>query len=281
MTGASGYIGKNLTKSLKDQKTWDLKLLSGSGKNGFIKCDLTKDDLSEVVSGVDCVLHLAQSEKYRDFPECADEILSVNVLGLQRLAEASRKAGVKRFINFSSGNVYAPKDSDFIENDLLAPTDFYGQSKLMGEQVLDFYRPYFELFHIRLFCPYGPGQTDKLVPNMIQSILDGKELYFANHKGLVFNPIHINDVVELTMKILESDTLEPGAFNLGGPNNLSLFEVCESISKKLDRDLKYKNVEQTPKYFTCSNQKLKAQLNWAPKRVFVEEVSSLLEGGAS
>lgn len=60
-----------------------------------------------------------------------------NHLGARHLAQASREAGVRRFVFTSTGLVYGPNDGGIAhEEDACMPVDAYPQSKLPDERTL-------------------------------------------------------------------------------------------------------------------------------------------------
>ena len=61
-------------------------------------------------------MHLAQSPRYRDFPEGALDVFEVNVGSTQRLLDWACRQGVKRFIYASSGGVYGHGEAPFEED---------------------------------------------------------------------------------------------------------------------------------------------------------------------
>jgi uronate dehydrogenase len=85
------------------------------------------------MQGVDCVIHLAGIP--RETGGTPEQILNVNVVGTQRVFEAARQAGVKRFIFASSNHVIGfyragrPIGPDVLPR----PSGHYGASKVFGE----------------------------------------------------------------------------------------------------------------------------------------------------
>ena len=99
ITGSSGYIGKLLIKNLlsKSNKIKIYALVRENVINNldnviYIKCDLSNISFSKILPlNIDVVIHLAQSNNYRLFPEKADDIFNINISSTQKLLEWSRK----------------------------------------------------------------------------------------------------------------------------------------------------------------------------------------------
>ena len=96
--------------------------------------DLSQPGFSpELPAKVDCVLHLAQSKAYRDFPAGAPDMLAVNVGGaLQLLQWGHGRRGQAASSWPPPGNVYQPADRLHLESEPVMPASMYAASKGLG-----------------------------------------------------------------------------------------------------------------------------------------------------
>ena len=108
ITGSTGLIGYEVIKQLLDK--WTVYAVSRRSNEYLsthteqIICDLSQDINTSLFSEhVDAVIHLAQSEHFRNFPEKSEDIFTVNTLTTLKLLEYARKAGARNFILASSG----------------------------------------------------------------------------------------------------------------------------------------------------------------------------------
>jgi UDP-glucose 4-epimerase len=113
--GSGGYLGSALTQAAKDRQ-YQLQLIS-SRVNGIDPKTGLLPSSFEIEAGIDVVYYLAQSPHYRQVPEYAAHLLSVNCVAAIQVASAAARSGVKRFIYASTGNVYAPTFSPVAETD--------------------------------------------------------------------------------------------------------------------------------------------------------------------
>ena len=113
ITGSTGFIGKNLLRQLSDEgdaKVYAIcrkELIGFKADNvKFIETDLSqKNWLQNVPGEIDVVVYLAQSYRYREFPDGAEDMLRINEQCVFEMLEWSRKNGVQKFIFASTGNV--------------------------------------------------------------------------------------------------------------------------------------------------------------------------------
>ena len=228
MTGATGFIGRALLQSPPPDHEITLlirdpdRLPPGAGVN-VVRTDLTQlPDPAALPESVDAVIHLAQASAA--FPGGADALFQVNAAATQRLADYARRAGAKRFIFTSSGNVYAPGRGPLFEDTPLEPADFYGVTKLVSEKVLGCYREFFDVIILRLFAPYGPGQQGRMIPGIIERVRAGRTVTLTNGGEPRINPVYIDDLVEIfatALKLKGSHTV-----NVAGPEVVSVRDVA-------------------------------------------------------
>ena len=78
VTGADGFIAQHLIKDLIDENNvYGLSRDDQSEGKGFevIRADLTAQSFEETLpTHIECVIHLAQSSSYRNFPDAAEDI---------------------------------------------------------------------------------------------------------------------------------------------------------------------------------------------------------------
>src|SRR5262249_22562463 len=102
VTGATGLIGSALVERLaRSSEVFALGRTSGLELEGvdWIRGDLSEPlDPATLPAKVDAVAHLAQSERYRDFPEGALDLFAVNVQSTAALLEYARGAGASAFV---------------------------------------------------------------------------------------------------------------------------------------------------------------------------------------
>lgn len=285
ITGASGLIGSQLITELCGD--WEVHALSrhpramdeDGGVIGY-GIDLADAwDASVLPDRMDAVIYLAQSERFREFPEAAEEVFQVNTVSVLRLLEYARRAGARTFIFASSGGVYGTGERDFSEDlDISVSGDlgFYLSTKVCSEIVAANYTPFMSVVVLRFFFVYGPGQRrSMLIPRLIESVRQGTPIRLQGREGIRLNPTHVDDAVRATCRALEltgSHTI-----NVGGPEVLTLRQIGDIIGRLAECEPVYEvDEEAVPRHLTGGIEKM-SRLLCPPRVRFADGVSELIE----
>ena len=165
VTGATGFIGRALVRSLQEASQEVIALGSRDG-------DVRRPDTFARYSGsgVASVIHLAGRSFVPDSWAEPASFLDVNVMGTTNALEFCRleKAGLV----FLSAYVYGiPDRLPIPEAAPVRPNNPYAQSKYLAELVCRFYSEQFKVpvTVLRPFNVYGPGQdTTFLIPSILR-----------------------------------------------------------------------------------------------------------------
>lgn len=148
VTGADGFVGRAVCLALADENH---AVIAGSRQGGAVAgatelrpmgelADATPTDYDRWVGDVDAIVHLAARAHVMD-DRAADPLAAfrrINVDATRLLADAARRAGIRRLLFLSSAKVNgeATMDTPFTEEDPPGPDDSYGQSKWEAERIL-------------------------------------------------------------------------------------------------------------------------------------------------
>ena len=246
VTGANGLLGRYLVELLsnyhkvfaivKDKEKLNFEL---NDNISAIEIDLSLIDTKLFPKNIDVVYYLAQSNRFREFPDGVDDMLSINVVAPNILAKWAVKTGVKKFIYASSGGVYTNPNKpvkEFFDINANEKLGFYLNSKLSAEMLLKNYASMFETFAIiRPFFMYGVGQNETmLIPRLISSVQNEKQITLNGENGIKINPIYVTDASQAVANIL--DLSGEYIINIAGDEVVSLRELCIKISQTVDKE---------------------------------------------
>ena len=155
ITGAAGFIGSNLVDSFLGHGLQVIGIDNFStGRIDFLEQALLNPNfklvardlflgpsISDVIIGADAIVHLAANADVRFGADNPSRDLEQNTIVTQKVLEAARVAGVKKFLFSSTGSVYGeaqlvptPEDAPFP-----IQTSLYGASKLACEGLIAAY----------------------------------------------------------------------------------------------------------------------------------------------
>lgn len=295
VTGGAGAIGSNLIlamselvgnggmviildnlSSIKEKKPWNIVPLNNIM---FVEGDVRSDiDLKRVFKeDITHVFHLAAffaNQNSVDYPEISAE---VDVIGLIKLLEYSRLAGVEKFIYASSGcAIYGsypklPLKEDFISMHLTTP---YQINKMTGEMYCNFYAHHYDMqtINCRFFNSYGPGEVPgqyrNVIPNFIYWAMKGQSLPITGTGEETRDFAYVLDLVQGLIKSGFYQEAVGKNFNLASGREISILEVAklvnETTGNKADLIYKPKRKWDTKPRQLASIEKAQKLINYRP-----------------
>ncbi len=219
VTGANGFIGRNLTKRLLQDGDEVVSIFDSCGD-------------------IDAIVHLAAIAGIRPELQQAQEHYKVNVLETVDLLELCTRRKIPKFIFISSSAVYGDNGNrPSLETDSTdKPLCHYSATKKSGELACYTYHNCYNLdvTCFRLFTVYGPGQkTEMAIPLFTKSILSGKEIEIFGDGYRDY--VYVDDAVQAIIKSLDGHRGYE-IYNIGSSMQTSLIELVfyleEIIGKK-------------------------------------------------
>lgn len=199
ITGASGFLGKALVNRLGEEHEVIAASRSGilvPGASSALHIDLrSADGISALPSKVDAVVHLAAV--IDESP--GNKYMTTNVTGTSTMLRYAERADVGIFVHGSTGGIYGPGSLPFVETDPMRPVDDYAISKAQAEIAVEAAR--LPTVRLRYAFPYGCGTPNPL-SKLVRSIIEGRPVDVISGMRPRFNPIHVDDAIELTARCL-------------------------------------------------------------------------------
>jgi nucleoside-diphosphate-sugar epimerase len=195
-------------------------------------CDLSLQQ--DMVQDVQVVCHLAAHipTQHMGLQEAA-RCYSINAQATLELATMASEEGVRRFVHFSAGNMYANYDRPCAESDRIFPAEYatdYMVSKLAAEIYLTniSQRLPMEVVILRIGTPYGLGEpSKKVIPTFLRFAAQGRPLHLVNGGVATYNFVFVADVADLAMRAIEGGS--QGIYNVASGEHTSLLELASAI----------------------------------------------------
>lgn len=307
VSGGAGYIGSHVVKDLI-KKGYDVIVIDNLEKghksavksNHFYKVDLRdKKSLEEIFENfkIKGVLHFAAASLVGESMVNPGKYYENNILGGLNLLECMVKYNVNIFIFSSTAGVYGePKIIPIPEEHPTIPTNVYGSSKLMFEEILKWYNKIFGVRYIslRYFNAAGCdlegdlGEDHRpethLIPLVLKTALgqrDYVEIYGTDYPTpdgtCIRDYIHISDLSSAHILALEALLAgkDSDIYNLGNSQGFSVREVIRTAEKVVGRKIPVKEVGRRPgdpAILIASSEKIKKDLGWNPKYTDLEDI---------
>lgn len=274
ITGAEGFIARNLSKFLNKKKfnlygignkKFQDKISKKFGYKLLINKKIKTNILLKNFIDIDIVIHCAGSGKVNS---TKIDNHHKNYLTTKFLIEYCKKLKKKPIIVFlSSYSVYADLGKKRIrEKSKLKPSSFYGITKLKSEKMLISNAKKFKFDYkiLRIASVYGNGLTKQLFFDACKKISKNDGFFYGTGNE-VRDWLHINDLCSLVYKIINSKN-DIKIINCGSGLGHSVKKILNYIVKNLNNKLKIKfqNKANSPK-FLITNNNLAKKFKWHPK----------------
>ena len=282
ITGATGLLGGELTNLLHEshqvialvRKKPNIVLPNVQ----YIEIDLNNNwDIDQLPKNVNTIFHLAQSEKFRNFPRDAVDVFNVNVQSTAKLLEYAESIGVKRFIYASSGGIYASSRTAFQENSPLqshGSLGYYLGTKICSEILVQNYSNIMKAFILRFFFIYGKGQKrSMLMPRLVDKIKANEPITLQGQNGLRINPIHVKDAAHAVIATLGCKIGH--TFNVAGNESYDLRQIANIIGGLLDIGPIFETDNGSPSDIVADIRAMRSHLH-EPKIILKKGIEELL-----
>ena len=251
VTGSTGFVGTSLVRKLIQKGHEIFVLVRDPGMRPAYGTPIVWDlssgaRLENLPRDLDAIAHLAQARDYQNFPSGAIQMFQVNVAGTAALLHYAADAKVRRFCLISSGTVYEPFRCEIKEDAQLEPTSYLGATKLAAEILARPYAALFNLSILRLFFPYGPGQKNRLIPELVRRVRNGVPIQLASDgEGLRLVPTFVDDIAEVIATALSEGWTS--TINVSSPVVVSIRQLSEAIGKMIGKSPVFDNTDTEAK----------------------------------
>jgi nucleoside-diphosphate-sugar epimerase len=293
VTGASGFIGFDLVNRLVKNNDYTVfatdrtKFTDTNFDNNvnYIQCELKDIDSVQQLPSVDCVIHLAAFNGTKFFYEKPFDVIKDNIVSTINLLDKYIDDNIQFIYSgtpeATAGATELGQPLPTTEESPLVVTDptnlrwSYAGSKALGEQAVISSGLDWKI--IRYNNVYGPRQKDHFIPEFINRLENGKAELFGHANTRTF--LHINDAVDATIAVLQSDTCKKEIVNIGGPIETTIKEVAEKICTVMNIDASNMTLHDAPEGSAMrrwpSIDKIKKLTGWYPKISLEEGLRSL------
>ena len=295
VTGGCGFIGSNFVRQQLetypdveiinvDKLTYagnleNLADIENDSRYRFERGDICDRQFIDGVlasASVDAVVNFAAESHVDRSILDSGPFIQTNIVGTQVLLDASRSAGIGRYLQVSTDEVYGTlgEDGYFTEDTPLAPNSPYSASKTAADLLV---RSYFHTYGFpavttRCSNNYGPYQfPEKLIPLFISNALKDEALPVYGKGNNVRDWIHVLDHCRGIDVALRNG--EPGeVYNFGGNSELQNIELTFKLLDALGKPRTLiRHVEDRAGHdfrYAIDTTRVEHELGWKPQMDF-------------
>lgn len=301
VTGGAGFIGSHLVRQLLQNRQNSVVVLDALRYSGNLDnlADIAGHPAYTFVHGDICdmetVAGVLRAHAVEAVINCAAEthvdrsivdptsFARTDMIGTGVLLEESRKAGVVRYLQVSTDEVYGSVETGSSkEDDALAPRSPYSASKAGGDLLAHSYwiTYQFSVLVTRGSNTYGPNQyPEKFIPLCITNALEDQPLPLYGDGRYRRDWLSVFDHCRAIEYVLQHGS--PGTFyNIGGGNEQENLAVAELILKQLGKPMGLiRYVQDRPGHdrrYAVDCSQLRA-LGWSPALSFEEGLRATVE----
>jgi nucleoside-diphosphate-sugar epimerase len=252
ITGGAGFIGSALCARLLDHnriRVFDnlrRNALTRSGLENHPNLELVVGDVRDAqamigaAKGVDYIVHLAAIAGVDTVIKNPVTTMEVSIEGTLNALRAAREAGgIKRFIDFSTSEVfgayaYRVREADVTSLGAVGEARWtYAVSKLATEHLAHNYWKQYGLptCSIRPFNIYGPGQVGEgAIHTFVTRAIKGEPIKIHNQGDQIRSWCFIDDIIDGIESVLEREEALGQAFNIGNPRStVTIYQLAKMV----------------------------------------------------
>ena len=304
ITGASGFLPAYLVETLlfinSKNNNANIKIIglvrnldkakkrfANYLDNSFLEF-LVQDVISDIKvdSKIDYVIHAASQASPKYFGLDPVGTITANVIGTNNLLKLAYEKSVKKFLYFSSSEVYGQvpaellpiKESDYGYIDPCNVRSCYSEGKRAGETICISWKSQFQvpIVIVRPFHTYGPGMElndGRVYADFISNIINNQNIEMKSDGSSIRAFCYIKDATEAFFRVLlYGETGE--AYNVGNDlGESSILELAELLVDMYpEKKLKVLKIDNTTIGYIASyvsrispNVTKIKQIGWEPK----------------
>lgn len=300
VTGGAGFIGSsfirqylahhpadsilNLDKLTYAGNLKNLAEVEGNARYEFVKGDIADESLVERLMGrVDAVVNFAAETHVDRSIHDPSAFIRTNYVGVHNLLEKARAAGISRFLQISTDEVYGSTDTgSFHEESPLRPNSPYSASKAASDLLVRSYYVTYNLpvLIVRSSNNYGPYQfPEKVIPLFVTNLIEGKKVPLYAKGENVRDWVFVEDNCR-ALDLVFSKGREGEIYNIAGGNEITNMELTHAILNAFGKGEEFINyVADRPGHdfrYSIDSTKLR-ELGFEPKHTFSEGLGRTIE----
>ena len=301
ITGATGFVGKNLARHLRARNYYTIGLsrrdlrqdLQELSLDESVQHDFVEEEscLSLKIPEVEYIVHLS-GNAHQSTELDYEEYYKVNILATEKLLKSAQKMSIKKFIYISTikvnGDITKPGEA-FTESMDYCPSDKYSKSKYQAELITHTICTEASMKYVILRPPliFGPGVKANFRA-LMAIVKTGVPLPFSGIKNKR-SFVYVDNFSDLVEKCLSSMKVDNNTY-LVKDISISLPELLRALKSELASKTvlfycplpilnisarllgKASAIDKLSQSLVIDDSKIRKHLEWTPPKTFPEAI---------
>jgi dTDP-4-dehydrorhamnose reductase len=229
--GSNGLLGQRLAYILDGESEYEVlhtshhrSFVNGQDLFDYTQLDISnRGDVKSLISSFrpDVVLNAAAMTNVDHCERDREQAWKINVTGVEHLVEICRRINAK-LIHVSTDYVFDGKNGNYKEEDRVNPINYYGKTKLAGENVIVSSGIDYAILRTILVYGIGVNVKNNFALWVINNLNDRKQIRCADDQ--VSCPTHVHDLAMAIKNVMERNV--NGMLHISGPEIISRYDFA-------------------------------------------------------
>lgn len=256
LTGATGFVGKNIVKTLQDNFEVDAPTRNELNLREYTE---VKDYLEK--NKIDVIVHCANPNPVKNKLDLQDSMLEDSLKIFMNFYNCRKYYGKLYYLGSGAEYDKRYEIASVKEEDIgmSIPQDSYGFGKFIMNELA---RNSDNIYNLRIFACYGPfDHSSKFITHCINCCMEDKPITIR--QNCYFDYMHVYDLGKILVWMI-SKNLKFHDYNICSGERISLLEIAEKVQEQMNSNQPIEVLSSgMNKEYTASNQRLLDELDGA------------------